>query len=56
MEENKKYLTVEALTKYLKYRFDHDKNLNQVYVIITFIVAICLKWIATILCCYMWVV
>lgn len=31
MEENKKYLTVEALTKYLKYRFDHDKNLNQVY-------------------------
>ena len=31
MEDNIKYLTVEALTKYLKYRFDNDKNLLKVY-------------------------
>ena len=29
--EDKRYLTVEALNKYLKYRFDNDKNLFKVY-------------------------
>lgn len=29
--DNNKYLTVEALTKYLKYKFDSDVNLKTVY-------------------------
>lgn len=28
---NDKYLTIEALTKYLKYKFDNDDNLKSVY-------------------------
>ena len=29
--ENSKYLTITALTKYLKYKFDSDSNLKQVF-------------------------
>ena len=29
MEE--RYLTVTALTKYIKYKFDHDHHLDEVY-------------------------
>ena len=29
---NDKYLTVTALTKYLKYKFDTDDNLRKVYI------------------------
>lgn len=31
MEENNKYLSISAITKYLKYKFDTDDNLKDVY-------------------------
>lgn len=32
MEEEKKYLTVTALNRYIKYKFDYDKNLKEIFI------------------------